>query len=85
MPKLIFILSFLVGCCLASQNPPALHHIKNPHGTYHSKFEKLDLDMILASRRLVNNYVACLVGTRPCTAEGHELKGECTFFNFPLV
>nr|AWC68033.1 chemosensory protein 14 [Matsumurasca onukii] len=41
---------------------------------YTTKYDNLDVDKILASRRLVNNYVQCLTDKKPCSPEGAELK-----------
>lgn len=43
---------------------------------YTTKYDNLDVDKILSSRRLVNNYVQCLVDKKPCSPEGAELKSE---------
>ncbi|PSN33545.1 hypothetical protein C0J52_25412 [Blattella germanica] len=41
---------------------------------YSSRFESLDVDAILQSERLVQNYFKCLMDRGPCTREGTELK-----------
>uniref|UniRef100_A0A6M2DRF8 Putative insect pheromone-binding family n=1 Tax=Xenopsylla cheopis TaxID=163159 RepID=A0A6M2DRF8_XENCH len=41
---------------------------------YTSKFDNINLDEILQSNRLLNNYVNCLLDKGSCTAEGKELK-----------
>ncbi|XP_054277284.1 ejaculatory bulb-specific protein 3-like [Macrosteles quadrilineatus] len=41
---------------------------------YTNKYDNLDLDKILSSKRLVNNYVQCLTDRKPCSPEGQELK-----------
>ncbi|KAB0804920.1 hypothetical protein PPYR_01890 [Photinus pyralis] len=37
-------------------------------------FDKLDVDEILASERLVNNYIGCAKKISPCTKEGLKLR-----------
>ncbi|EDS34222.1 serine/threonine kinase [Culex quinquefasciatus] len=39
-----------------------------------SKYDKIDLDDILGSDRLFNNYYKCLLDQGPCTPEGNYLK-----------
>ncbi|VVC26972.1 Insect odorant-binding protein A10/Ejaculatory bulb-specific protein 3 [Cinara cedri] len=41
---------------------------------YTNKFDNIDIDQVLASKRLVNNYVQCLMDKKPCSAEGSELR-----------
>lgn len=41
---------------------------------YTTKYDNLDIDQVLASKRLVNNYVQCLLDKKPCTAEAAELR-----------
>ncbi|CAB3370581.1 ejaculatory bulb-specific protein 3-like [Cloeon dipterum] len=41
---------------------------------YTEKFDTVDIDQILASERLVNNYFNCLMERGPCTPEGTELR-----------
>lgn len=43
-------------------------------GTYTNKYDNIDVDQVLASKRLVNNYVQCLLDKKPCTPEGAELR-----------
>lgn len=43
---------------------------------YTSKFDNINLDEILQSNRLLNNYVNCLLDKGSCTAEGKELKSK---------
>jgi len=42
--------------------------------TYTTKYDKIDVDQVLSSRRLVSNYVQCLLDKKPCTPEGTELR-----------
>lgn len=43
---------------------------------YTTKYDNVDLDEILATDRLLNSYIKCLLDTGRCTAEGIELKCE---------
>jgi hypothetical protein len=44
---------------------------------YTTKYDNINVDEILASDRLVENYVKCLLDKGRCTPEGAELK--CKF------
>ncbi|XP_072942433.1 ejaculatory bulb-specific protein 3-like [Epargyreus clarus] len=44
--------------------------------TYTSKYDGVNLDEILASERLLNGYVNCLLDNGPCTPDGKELKNN---------
>lgn len=39
-----------------------------------SRFDNVDVDAVLSNKRLLKNYVDCLLGTRVCTPEGAEVK-----------
>ncbi|KAK0085332.1 hypothetical protein PV325_005373 [Microctonus aethiopoides] len=41
---------------------------------YTTKYDKVDVDAIINSERLLNNYVGCLMDEKPCTPDGAELK-----------
>ncbi|KAJ9585925.1 hypothetical protein L9F63_020433 [Diploptera punctata] len=41
---------------------------------YTTKYDNIDLDEILNSKRLLNNYVNCLLDKGSCTPDGKELK-----------
>jgi hypothetical protein len=43
---------------------------------YTTKFDSINVDEILASNRLVNNYVNCLLDKGRCSPEGIELKSK---------
>ncbi|XP_012153654.1 chemosensory protein 3 [Megachile rotundata] len=43
-------------------------------GTYTTKFDNVDVDQILHSDRLLNNYFKCLMDEGRCTSDGAELK-----------
>lgn len=49
--------------------------------TYKSNFENVDVDKILASKRLVDNYVLCLTdNNKPCPPDGADLKRKLYLF-----
>jgi hypothetical protein len=41
------------------------------------RWDYINVDEILRSERLINNYVKCLLEKGPCTPDGAELKSEC--------
>ncbi|XP_063626514.1 formin-1-like [Cydia splendana] len=41
---------------------------------YDKRYDYLSVDAILENKRLVRNYVDCLINARPCTPEGKALK-----------
>lgn len=45
---------------------------------YTTKYDNIDVDQVLASKRLVNSYVQCLLDKKPCTPEGAELRSKRT-------
>ncbi|CAG9768021.1 unnamed protein product [Ceutorhynchus assimilis] len=45
------------------------------HGQkYTTKYDNLNIDTILSNKRVLGNYVKCILDEGPCTAEGRELK-----------
>jgi hypothetical protein len=49
---------------------------------YTTKYDHIDVDQVLASKRLVNSYVQCLLDKKPCTPEGAELRSMYTYYTF---
>jgi hypothetical protein len=43
---------------------------------YTTRYDNINVDDILASDRLLKNYVNCLLDKGRCTPEGAELKGK---------
>jgi hypothetical protein len=43
---------------------------------YTTKYDNINLDEILESDRLLDNYIKCLLEKGKCTPEGSELKCE---------
>lgn len=48
---------------------------------YTTKYDNIDIDRVLHSKRLMRNYVNCLLDKGPCTPEGKELKSKFSFFD----
>jgi hypothetical protein len=43
---------------------------------YTTKYDNINLDEILASDRLIDNYFKCLMERGKCTTDGNELRCE---------
>lgn len=43
---------------------------------YDSRYDYLDVDAIFTNKRLVRNYVDCLINSNRCTPEGKALKSK---------
>nr|WBW64317.1 CSP6 [Frankliniella intonsa] len=43
-------------------------------GTYTTKYDNLNVDMVLHNERLLKNYIDCLMDRKPCSKEGQLLK-----------
>ncbi|KAI4469136.1 chemosensory protein-related [Holotrichia oblita] len=41
---------------------------------YTTRYDSIDVDSILSNRRILTNYLKCLMDEGPCTNEGRELK-----------
>lgn len=63
----IFAFFLCVALCYSAPEPPK---------EYSTKFDDIDLDPILKSKRLISAYVQCLVQNVGCTAQGKALKGK---------
>ncbi|XP_061396803.1 ejaculatory bulb-specific protein 3-like [Musca vetustissima] len=63
MKCVIIALALFVACCLAM-----------PQDKYTTKYDNINLDEILKSDRLFNNYYNCLMDQGNCTPEARELK-----------
>lgn len=57
-----------------------IHVVTAATNSYETKYDGIDLDEILKSERLLNNYVKCLMSEGPCTPDGSELKSTYTFY-----
>lgn len=47
--------------------------------TYTTRWDKVNLDEILESKRLLHHYFNCLMSKGPCPPDGAELKSEIFF------
>lgn len=47
---------------------------------YTTKYDNIDLDEIIGNKRLLKNYVNCLLETGTCTPDGQELKRKSILF-----
>jgi len=63
-------------------HPTHHHHTVAHHegNLFPSRLDNIDMDRILNNRRLVHNYVGCMVNKKPCTAEGKEFKRKPKIF-----
>ncbi|XP_014098127.1 ejaculatory bulb-specific protein 3 [Bactrocera oleae] len=52
----------------------ALVYLTTAEDKYTTKYDNIDVDEILKSDRLFNNYFKCLIEMGKCTPEGRELK-----------
>ncbi|XP_011561893.2 allergen Tha p 1 [Plutella xylostella] len=59
--KLLIITLALAAACVAQKR-------------YTNKYDNMDLDEVLANRRLLVSYIKCVLDQGRCTAEGKELK-----------
>ncbi|XP_055588976.1 uncharacterized protein LOC129741277 [Uranotaenia lowii] len=64
--KLLAVAVFVLLACLAQ--------VQAQEEQYTTKYDNIDLDEILKSTRLFNNYFKCLMDEGPCTPDGKELK-----------
>lgn len=62
--KYILVVAFAVLVCVAAR----------PEDKYSTKYDGVDIDEILKSDRLFNNYYKCLMDKGKCTPDGSELK-----------
>lgn len=70
--RAIIVLSVLSisGCVVLGQNVNDMRNLPK----YDSRYDYLDVDGILDSKRLVKNYVDCMINNIKCTPEGKVLK-----------
>lgn len=58
---------------------------------YSDTYNNIDVDTIMNSDRLLNQYVNCILDKGPCTADGRGLKRKCNcmymqfVFIFPII
>ncbi|XP_031618432.1 ejaculatory bulb-specific protein 3-like [Contarinia nasturtii] len=61
------LIAILVTLAVVAAKPAA-------ETTYTSRFDNIDLDKILNTKRLFDNYFKCLMDQGKCTPDGKELK-----------
>lgn len=69
----VVLLAFVAGPAVGA-SLDALAAGTPPKDTYTTKYDNIDVDQVLASKRLVTSYVQCLLDKKPCTPEGAELR-----------
>lgn len=47
-----------------------------PANQYTNKYDDINLDEILGNKRILDNYIKCLMDQGHCTPEGTELKSK---------
>lgn len=70
--RVFLLISCLCACGVFAQDLNAMRDMPK----YDSRYDYLDVDAVLDSKRLVRNYVDCLVNIKPCTPEGKALKSK---------
>ncbi|XP_069685971.1 uncharacterized protein [Periplaneta americana] len=70
MQKLVSTLALVIAGILALVEAARVRRDEK----YTSRYDNIDIDEILASARLLDNYVKCLLDKGRCTAEGATLK-----------
>lgn len=63
-------ISLLVILCVLNINA-------RPDETYTDKFDNVNVDEILSNKRMLGNYVNCLLETGRCSPDAAELKSKC--------
>lgn len=61
---------------IVNTEPTKLHREVRETDKYTTKYDNIDVDSILSSKRLLKNYLNCLLDKGPCTADGRELKSK---------
>ena len=49
---------------------------------YATKYDDVDIDRILQNKRILTNYIKCMMEEGSCTSEGRELKSKFIIFIF---
>lgn len=68
----LIVLCLCVCACVVGQDIEAMRNMPK----YDSRYDYLDVDGLFNSKRLVKNYVECLVNGQRCSPEGKALKSE---------
>ncbi|XP_074110103.1 ejaculatory bulb-specific protein 3-like [Cotesia typhae] len=61
------VILLLVVCASHCYQPP-------PAEAYMTRWDKLNLDLVLENKKLLHNYYNCLMNKGPCPPDGRELK-----------
>lgn len=64
MKVIVVLLGLVVALCAAQESK------------YTTRYDGIDIEQILTSDRLFNNYFNCLMDKGKCTPDGRELKRE---------
>lgn len=43
---------------------------------YSNKYDNIEIDQILSNKRVLNNYIKCILDEGPCTPDGREFRGK---------
>nr|CAD7574520.1 unnamed protein product [Timema californicum] len=70
------VLSVLVAAYVLDAGTP-VDGDKLPGDKYTTKYDNIDVNAILKSERLLNNYVKCILKDERCTPDGNLLKESC--------
>ncbi|XP_061396794.1 ejaculatory bulb-specific protein 3-like [Musca vetustissima] len=66
--KFLIIAVLIASVCIVAARPA------DDDTKYTTKYDNIDVDEILKSDRLFNNYYKCLIDQGTCTPDGRELK-----------
>ncbi|KAI5710147.1 hypothetical protein M8J76_008655 [Diaphorina citri] len=56
------------------QNSIQSSTVKDEIPTYPTRYDSIDVDLILSNDRIMRRYIECILNKGPCTREGLELK-----------
>ena len=77
MDMRLLIIFTSISCLLFSSGPQGvLGYLWPKQNTYITRWDKVNLDEILASKRLLQHYFNCLISKGPCPPDGMEIKSE---------
>lgn len=83
---LIFSTIFFMQGCFCNY---IVRNTREVAETYPTKYDNIDVGSILASERLLKNYMNCLLDKGPCSPDGQLLRREfliylsCSTIDFP--
>lgn len=49
-------------------------HLSYAQEKYDSKYDNINVDEILGNKRVLSNYIKCILDEGPCTPEGREFR-----------